>query len=131
MKILHLTLKKKWYDMILSGEKKEEYREAKPYWLTRLLHIPHNYTHVKFRNGYRKESPWMIVEIRYFGRSIGKPEWGGGGSKQWIMIGLGDIVATSEMVETFVKDVYEAKNYLSEPIANNQPSDRDGHCYEL
>ena len=26
-KILHLTLKKKWFDMIASGEKKEEYRE--------------------------------------------------------------------------------------------------------
>jgi len=36
MNILHLTLKKKWFDMILSGEKKEEYRELKPYWLTRL-----------------------------------------------------------------------------------------------
>lgn len=38
MKPLQLTLKKKWYDMILSGEKKEEYREIKPYWGTRLLY---------------------------------------------------------------------------------------------
>ena len=30
MKILNLTLKAKWYDMIESGEKKEEYREIKP-----------------------------------------------------------------------------------------------------
>ena len=37
MKILHLTLKKKWFDMILSGEKKEEYREIKPYWIVRLM----------------------------------------------------------------------------------------------
>ena len=37
MKILHLTIKKKWFDMILSGEKKEEYREIKPYWNRRLL----------------------------------------------------------------------------------------------
>lgn len=35
--VLRLTLKKKWYDMILSGEKKEEYREIKPYWLIRLV----------------------------------------------------------------------------------------------
>jgi len=28
---LHLTLKKNWFDLILSGEKKEEYREIKPY----------------------------------------------------------------------------------------------------
>ena len=37
MKILHLTVKKKWFDMILSGEKKEEYREMKEYWRIRLL----------------------------------------------------------------------------------------------
>ena len=32
---LHLTLKKKWFDLILSGEKKEEYREIKDYWCKR------------------------------------------------------------------------------------------------
>lgn len=36
-KILHLTLKKKWFDMIALGEKKEEYREIKPYWVKRLF----------------------------------------------------------------------------------------------
>jgi hypothetical protein len=37
MRVLHLTLKKKWFDMIASGEKKEEYREDKEYWRRRLL----------------------------------------------------------------------------------------------
>lgn len=32
MKTLHLTLNKKWFDMIAAGVKKEEYREIKPYW---------------------------------------------------------------------------------------------------
>lgn len=36
MKILHLTLKKEWFDMVASGEKPEEYREIKPYWQSRL-----------------------------------------------------------------------------------------------
>ena len=36
MNILHLTLTKNWFDLILSGEKKEEYREIKPYWEKRL-----------------------------------------------------------------------------------------------
>ena len=31
MSTLHLTLKKQWFDMILSGEKTEEYRDIKPY----------------------------------------------------------------------------------------------------
>lgn len=37
MKVLDLVLKGKWYDMIASGEKREEYREIKPYWEKRLL----------------------------------------------------------------------------------------------
>ena len=30
--MLILPIKKKWFDMIASGEKKEEYREIKPYY---------------------------------------------------------------------------------------------------
>ena len=36
VKILHLVLKKKWYEMQESGEKPEEYREITPYWYQRL-----------------------------------------------------------------------------------------------
>lgn len=37
MKILHLPLKAKWYKMIESGVKLEEYREIKPYWIKRFF----------------------------------------------------------------------------------------------
>ena len=37
MKTLTLSLKKKWYDMITSGEKREEYREIKSFWINRFL----------------------------------------------------------------------------------------------
>lgn len=37
-KVLHLTLKKKWFDMIASGEKKEEYRDFVMYWGKRLVY---------------------------------------------------------------------------------------------
>lgn len=37
MSELKLVLKKKWFDMIASGEKTEEYREIKPYWAKVLL----------------------------------------------------------------------------------------------
>lgn len=36
-KTLHLVLVQKWFDMILSGEKKEEYREIKHHWCKRLI----------------------------------------------------------------------------------------------
>lgn len=35
--MLTLPIKKKWFDMIISGEKKEEYREIKPYYDTRFM----------------------------------------------------------------------------------------------
>lgn len=45
-KVLYLSLKAKPYDQIESGEKKEEYREIKGYWLKRLCEIIDiNYTH--------------------------------------------------------------------------------------
>lgn len=38
-KTLTITIKKKWFDMIASGEKKEEYREIKPYYLVRFMNL--------------------------------------------------------------------------------------------
>jgi hypothetical protein len=61
---LHLTLKKKWFDLISEGKKKIEYREMKDYWITRLIGNAYKYDNILFRNGYRKDSPKMIVEIR-------------------------------------------------------------------
>lgn len=36
-KVLTLTVSKQWFDMIVAGEKKEEYRIIKGYWAKRLL----------------------------------------------------------------------------------------------
>lgn len=41
-KILHLTLKRKWFDLIASGKKREEYREIKNYWAARFLNVKRN-----------------------------------------------------------------------------------------
>lgn len=89
-----LTIKKKWYDMILSREKTEEYREIKPYYDTRLPKefgmfrvgdrlIKGNLfpqrdlstVEIKFVNGYGKKSPSFIAlcSLRI---GTGKPEWG-------------------------------------------------------
>jgi len=65
-KILHLTLKKEWFDKILSGQKKIEYRDIKPYWQKRLLDEkgnPLNYDFIIFKNGYGKNVPTMKVEF--------------------------------------------------------------------
>ena len=45
---LHLFLKDKWYDLIKSGDKTEEYRDIKPYWLNRLLKLDYTAFSVVF-----------------------------------------------------------------------------------
>ena len=66
MKILHLTLHKRWFDEIKYRNKKEEYRDIKPYWLTRLFDKegkPKGFDIIEFRNGYNKNSRKMIVKF--------------------------------------------------------------------
>lgn len=52
--MLILPIKKKWFDMIKSGQKKEEYREIKPYYDSRFFNIYKRknttYFYVIFRN---------------------------------------------------------------------------------
>ena len=61
-RILNLTLKKKWFDLIASGKKKTEFREIKNYWEKRLIHK--KLDEVQFRNGYKTNSPFMRVEFK-------------------------------------------------------------------
>lgn len=109
MKILHLTLKKKWFDMIASGEKKEEYRELKDYWYTRLYHWEHRernsyashrvYTDakqfdiVRFKNGYASDAATMDIEFLGTHVGIGKQEWGA--PPESFVIKLGKIISQS------------------------------------
>ena len=58
---LPLTLKKVWFDLMITGEKTYEYRAVKPYWTRRL----HNqvYDKLKFTNGYGKTDPYFVAEF--------------------------------------------------------------------
>lgn len=46
-KVLTLAVSKQWFDMIAAGEKTEEYREIKPYWVARLLQNKNNIVYVR------------------------------------------------------------------------------------
>ena len=35
--VLNLVVSKEWFDMIVAGEKTEEYRAIKSYWINRLI----------------------------------------------------------------------------------------------
>jgi len=90
MKVLHLTLEKKWFDMIASGDKKEEYREIKPYWDTRLLN--RNYDVVSFRNGYGKKSPIMTVQLTGIWMGYGREDLGAPILKRVYILTLGRVL---------------------------------------
>lgn len=76
--MLVLPIKKKWFNMIKSGEKKEEYREIKPCWTKRFenetdrqfdigilkkvfleLYLVYE---VMFKAGYNKNAPKMVCK---------------------------------------------------------------------
>lgn len=112
MKTLDLVLKGKWYDMIASGEKTEEYRAIKPYWEKRLLDYeaikrdyemlvfrrflvgkgvdplayPRGFTHVRFHRGYTKITMTFEIDSITFGN--GKEEWGAEPGKKYFVIKL-------------------------------------------
>jgi hypothetical protein len=90
MTILHLTLKAKWFDMIASGEKKEEYREIKPYWAKRL--VGKDFAHVLFRNGYSKNARTMLIKCSQIAVAVGQEKWGAERGKLYYAITLGSII---------------------------------------
>ena len=53
---------RKYFDQILNKEKVIEYRNITPYWSKRLE--GRHYDVIKFRNGYRKDAPEMVVEYK-------------------------------------------------------------------
>ncbi len=113
--VLYLNLRKKWFDMILSGEKTEEYREIKDYWMTRLIDsvqrlikqehfgdVPAKFIAFKefdiieFRNGYSKNAPRFQIECK--GIEIGQTKygWSDGWAGDVFVIKLGKIIGKQQ-----------------------------------
>lgn len=84
---LKLAVNKTWFDMILSGEKKEEYRELKEYWHKRFSTHWNKaekgkgnggikeYDFVEFTNGYSKSSPQVTFECLGISKGKPNPKW--------------------------------------------------------
>lgn len=102
---LRLTIKKKWFEMIKSGVKKEEYREIKKYWIQRLLNdveydskhntwdgVNKNFTQVEFKNGYQKNAPTILVEFKGLRIGEAKPDWSDNWQGDVFIISLGEIL---------------------------------------
>lgn len=114
--MLVLPVKRKWFDMILSGGKKEEYREIKPYYETRFMNLfgivvcdgkylkcsdiglpeceKDEIQKIRFRNGYSKDSPSFVAKCT-LSVGIGKEEWGAEKDKQYFILTIHEILKGS------------------------------------
>lgn len=88
MKILHLTIKRQWLDMILSGVKLEDYREINPWNTSRLAN--RKYDAVEFSNGYG-QVPKVLVELLGIHKGRGRLRWGAPEHDVYVLC-LGDIL---------------------------------------
>lgn len=93
-RVLRLTLKRKWFDMIASGEKKHEYREPKNWILSRVE--GKGYDAVEFSNGYGKHVPKLLVEYHGYHFGEGRTEWGAEPGREYVVLRLGKILATND-----------------------------------
>lgn len=113
---LNLTLKKEWFDKILSGEKTEEYREIKRHWVSILCtkhvgemggdlmdrhhviayRIKPYFKKICFTNGYGNHRPSFDIECKGISIGKGNPEWGAPDEDVFI-ISLGKITAKRNM----------------------------------
>lgn len=96
--MLTLPIKKKWFDMILLGEKKEEYREIKPYYETRFRNAwkgsligGNAHRKIMFRNGYSKISPSFVAKCT-LSVGTGKEEWGAEKGKEYFILTIHEIL---------------------------------------
>lgn len=96
--MLVLPIKRKWFDMIKSGEKKEEYREMKSYYYSRFLKYERKYDLITksyyspefvviFKNGYSYKSPQIQCKCKLkIGQ--GKEEWGAEPGKEYYILDI-------------------------------------------
>ena len=89
--MLTLPIKRKWLDMIASGEKGEEYRALTPYYDARFTNMPKFLvngmlqSYVRLRAGYRKDSPSLVIQC-WIDTGTGRPEWGAEPGKEYFRL---------------------------------------------
>jgi len=117
-RILHLTLHRKWFDAIATGQKVEEYREPTAYWFKRLIDafpggrkVPVRFDEIHFRNGYNPSAPWM--RVKWMGMGPGTFE-----GRPVYAIKLGRILE----IKNWSGPAPQARGEASEPQQDPSPS---------
>jgi hypothetical protein len=73
--MLTLPIQKKWFDMIESGEKIEEYRKMTKRYDSIFKKRMGSDFEIRYRNGYRAESPLLECIVSVVVKT-GNPKWG-------------------------------------------------------
>lgn len=118
MRTLHLNLKRKWFDMIKSGEKPEEYREIKPAIVSLLFdwkrsglsryqfveacrnveefiwaYLKHDGdADITFSNGYATDRDQYKIIWNGIDVDFGEPKWGAEPGKPYFVLKLGNVL---------------------------------------
>lgn len=102
---IHLNLIEKWFDMTLSGNKKEEYRDITPYWekafkkLFPLSHQGENYIPIvetiTFSNGYAKDRKQFEIEHKSIRIGYGNIKWGAKKGVKYFILQHGNILQSN------------------------------------
>ena len=105
--MLVLPITKKWFEMIVAGEKKEEYREIKPYYDKRFMKtFGFDYLNkrieVIFRNGYSLTSP-SVKCLCILNKGYGKQEWGAVKDKEYYILTIIKIIEIKNWKPTNLK----------------------------
>ena len=119
MKTLHLNLTRKWFDMVHSGEKKEEYREIKKHYLSLLfnnknlnaslnyalnellawgnnsviLETIKDFNTITFSNGYAKDRKQFVIEFKGIKIGQGESKWGAKSGVNYFVLELGNVLS--------------------------------------
>lgn len=104
-KHLHLNLKSKWFDLILSGVKKQEYRDISKYWESRFSmlfpkeHEGEMYNPIVetiiFSNGYSKDRRQFEIEWIGSYKGTGRECWGAEKDQHYYVLNLGKILQSN------------------------------------
>jgi hypothetical protein len=91
-RVLRLTIKRKWFDMIASGQKTEEYRRHSV-WIDSRVNLSRSYDVVEFKNGYGQNVPKCVVEYNGYDWGQGNPAWGAEPGEDYKIILLGKVLS--------------------------------------
>ena len=113
-RVLKLTIKRQWFDMIITGEKIEEYREIKPHWINRLYEAdgitPIPYDLIEFSNGYDPaRAPEATLEYKGFSVGYAKKEWSNNWQGQCFVIRLGNLIEIKNVPEPRLIELVKKK----------------------